>query len=185
MKKHEPRRWPHAQSIAGPQEQLANAPNSECKVSHKSIEALEAVHERKRQRTLAKINAALIRMANGTPAVLKSDFKWTQAALAAEAGIHPNTLGSKNDDGVLVYSREIDRLNHYAHSRKRTAVDLRQKQIEAYKAELVLLATHQKDLLKQLEAKELQVIRAKEETLAAIADKEAMIQRLNKAGLST
>ena len=99
-----------SESITGVPQQEAN---SKTQVNPRSTEALKAVHDRKRERTRAKLNAALIRMANDTTAVLKKGFQWTQVSLAAEAGIHSNTLGAKNKRGELIYQTEIDRLEDY------------------------------------------------------------------------
>ena len=71
------------------------------------------------------------------------------------------------------------------YRRKNAVVDLKQKRLDAYKAELLVIDQQRKDLLKQLALKETTIIEEKEKTLAAMKDKEAMMQRLKDAGLPT
>jgi hypothetical protein len=148
-----------------------------------SLGALRLEHERRRQRTLIKLNAALLRMANGETIILQKGFKWTKSSLSAEAEVHPNTLSAKSQSGALVYQSVIDRLTNFRSRRLNASTDLKQKQIDAQKTEIHELIIQRDNLLKQLEAKDSQIIAAKEAKLEAIEDKEAMADKLRKEGL--
>jgi hypothetical protein len=82
-----------------------------------------------------------------------------------------------------VYQSVIDRLTNFRSRRLNASTDLKQKQIDAQKTEIHELIIQRDNLLKQLEAKDSQIIAAKEAKLEAIEDKEAMADKLRKEGL--
>jgi hypothetical protein len=159
----------------------ADSPKRE--VSPDSIAALKRHHSLKRAHTSSEINAALLRMANGTTIVLKPGFKWTKRALAAETEIHINTLIAKDNDGSYVYQTALNRLAVYCARRPGKREDPSVERISRLRAELAEVIRERDLLIGQLKGLEDRLLAERDKAVTAMRDAEAARMRLKDVGL--
>jgi hypothetical protein len=162
---------------------MTDADSSKREVSPESIAALRTHHSLKRAHTFGEINAALLRMANGTTIVLKSGFKWTKRALAAEAEIHINTLIARDNNGAFVYQTALNRLADYHSRRPGKREDPFVERIARLRAELAEVIRERDLLIDQLKGLEDRLLAERDRAVTAMNDTEEALRRLKNAGL--
>lgn len=155
---------------------------SHSRVQPSSVEALKKQHSTKRQQTAAKLEAAIQRMNTGHTLVLKKGFRWTKRSLAAEAGVHLNTLIAK-DDGGFVYSKAFN-LFELSRARLGSRPQGRDKiLLDKMRLEIADLVREREMLTKQLKDSDNRIIEERNRMLQFQLENEALRERLTKAGL--